>query len=51
MHEVSEIYSRTYADIPVASAEQAHVLAEIKVGFQDSLGAAMRQTLSILSHD
>jgi hypothetical protein len=49
IHEVHEIYAQVYRDIPVASAQQTHALAEIRASLTGCLDAAMRQVISILA--
>ena len=47
--EVSEIYKRIYRNVPVDSAQQAHIAAETSAAFTDSFGPVMRSVTSILS--
>jgi hypothetical protein len=49
MHDVDAIYSQTYGDVPVSSAQQANVLDEIRASFKNCLDAAMRKVISILA--
>src|SRR5262249_18811340 len=49
LHEVHDIWAQTYRDVPVASAEQASVIAEIRVGFINGFEEAMRLAISILA--
>jgi hypothetical protein len=49
LHEVHDIWAQTYRDIPVASAQQASVIAEIRAGFINGFEEAMRLALSILT--
>jgi hypothetical protein len=48
-HDVDAIYSQTYGDVPVSSAQQANVLDEIRASFKNCLDAAMRKVISILA--
>jgi hypothetical protein len=49
IHEPHLIWTQTYPDTPVASAQQANVFTEIRAGFSDSFGGALRQAIDILS--
>lgn len=49
VHEPHEIWARTNHDIPVASAQQANVMADIRVGFTGGLADTLRQVIQILS--
>jgi len=49
VHEVHEVWARTYSGIPIASAQQANVMAEIRAGFINGFPDTLRQVISILS--
>lgn len=42
-------WERTYSGIPVASAQQAHVMAEIRAGLTASFAQTIRRVIEILS--
>jgi hypothetical protein len=48
-HEEHEVWAQAYRDIPVASARQANVFAEILTNFTNGFDEAMRQAISILA--
>jgi serine/threonine protein kinase len=48
-HDPHEVLARTYTGIPVASAQQANVMADIRASLTSSFPAALRQTLQILT--
>jgi hypothetical protein len=49
LHEVHDIWAQTYHDIPIASAQQASVIAEIRAGLVNGFEEAMRLAISILA--
>jgi hypothetical protein len=49
IHEPHLIWTQTYRDTPVASAQQASIFADIRAGFSGSFGGALRQVIDILS--
>lgn len=49
LHEVHDVWVQTYRDVPVASAQQANVLAEIRANFTNGFDETMRQVISTLS--
>lgn len=49
VHEPSVTWERTYSGIPVASAQQAHVMAEIRAGLTASFAHTIRRAIEILS--
>jgi hypothetical protein len=49
LHDVCEVWARAYSDIPVASAQQVNILAEIRANFVHGLEATMRLAISILT--
>lgn len=49
IHEPHSIWTRTYSSIPVASAQQANIFADIRAGFGGSFGGTLRQVIEILS--
>ena len=49
VHEPSVTWEGTYRGIPVASAQQEHVMAEIRAGITGSFAETMRQAIEILS--
>jgi serine/threonine protein kinase len=48
-HEVHEIFACTYLDIPIASAQQANMITEIRNGFFDGFSSAIREVIQIIS--
>jgi serine/threonine protein kinase len=48
-HEVHEIFARTYLDIPIASAQQANVITDIRNGFYDGFSPAIREVIQIIT--
>jgi hypothetical protein len=50
IHEPQEIWTRTYPGIPIASAQQANVIADIRAGFTGSFANTLRQVIRILSY-
>jgi hypothetical protein len=51
VHESHEVVSRTYRGIPVASARQANVMAEIRASVTSGFPAALQQVLQVLAGD
>jgi hypothetical protein len=49
MHEPHEVLARTYRGIPVASAQQANVMADIHASLTSSFPAAVQQVLQIFA--
>jgi hypothetical protein len=49
VREPQEIWSRTYRGIPIASAQQANAVAEIRAGFTGSFAETLRHVIRILS--
>jgi serine/threonine protein kinase len=49
IHEPHVIWTQTYLGTPVASAQQANVLAGIRAGFSGSFSGVLRQVIEILS--
>jgi hypothetical protein len=49
LHDPHEICARTYLGIPVASAQQANVMADIRVAFTSSFSGTLRQVIQILT--
>jgi hypothetical protein len=49
LHEAHEVWARTYRGIPVASAQQANVMADIRTGFNSSFAVALRKVIEIMS--
>ena len=49
VHEPHEVLARTYPGIPVASAQQANVMADIRASLINSFPAALHQVLQILA--
>jgi hypothetical protein len=49
VHEPQVVWEGTYRGVPVASAQQANVMAEIRAGFGDSFAGALRQAIEILA--
>jgi hypothetical protein len=49
VHEPSVTWEGTYNGIPLASAQQAHVMAEIRAGLTASFAQTIRQAIEILS--
>jgi serine/threonine protein kinase len=49
LHEVHKIWAKTYLGVPIASAQQATVLADIRAGFTAAFPSALRQVIQILS--
>lgn len=49
LHEPHEVLARTYLGIPVASARQANVMADIRAALTGSFPAALQQVLQILA--
>jgi serine/threonine protein kinase len=48
-HEVHEKFARTYLDIPIGSAQQANVIADIRNGFYGGFSPAIREVIQIMS--
>jgi hypothetical protein len=46
---VHDIWAQTYRDVPVASAQQAIVIAGIRAGFIEGSEEAMRLAIAILA--
>lgn len=51
VHEPHEVLSRTYLGIPVASAQQANVMAGIRASLTSGFPAALRLVLQILADE
>ena len=49
LHDPHEVLARTYLGIPVASAQQANVMADIRDSLTSSFPAALRQVLQIIA--
>jgi serine/threonine protein kinase len=49
LHDPHEVLARTYPGIPVASAQQANVIADIRHSLTSSFPAALRQVLQIIA--
>jgi len=49
LHDPHEVLARTYLGIPVASAQQANVMADIRHSLTSSFPAALRQVLQIIA--
>jgi hypothetical protein len=49
VHEPHEVLACTYPGIPVASAQQANVMADIRASLINSFPAALQQVLQILA--
>jgi Protein kinase domain len=49
VHEPHVIWAQTYYGIPIASAQQANVLADIRTGIVNGFPEAMRQVIRIIS--
>jgi hypothetical protein len=49
VHEPHVVWKGTYPGVPVASAQQAIVMAEIRTGLGDSFASALRQAIEILA--
>jgi hypothetical protein len=47
--EADEIYTRTWRNVPVASAQQANILTEIRARFTESMEPTLRKAISILA--
>jgi serine/threonine protein kinase len=51
LHEPHDVLARTYPGIPVASAQQANVMADIRASLTISFPAALRLVLQILTSE
>jgi serine/threonine protein kinase len=49
LHDPHDVFARTYRGVPVASAQQANIMADIRTGFTTSFPNALRQAIEILS--
>jgi hypothetical protein len=49
LHEPQVIWSQVYHGIPIASAQQANVLADIRAGFTSSFADTLRRVIEIIS--
>jgi serine/threonine protein kinase len=49
VHEPHEIWAQTYHGIPVASAQQVNVMADIRTGLTSGFADALRDAIGILS--
>lgn len=49
VHEVDEVFARTYLDIPIGSAQQANIIADIRNGFFGSFPSVLRQVIQVIS--
>ncbi|HEV2373425.1 MAG TPA: protein kinase [Streptosporangiaceae bacterium] len=49
LHEPTEVWSGVYNEIPIGSAQQAQVYAEIQASFTNNLAEAMRVALEIFA--
>jgi hypothetical protein len=48
LHEAQEVWAKTYSGIPVASAQQANAMAEIRASFINGFPEMLRQVISAL---
>jgi hypothetical protein len=49
VREPPVIWAQTYYGVPIASARQANVFADIRVGIKNGFSEAMRQVIRIMS--
>lgn len=49
IQEPYDMFARTYLDVPIASAQQANAIADIREGLPASFPAAIRQVIRIIS--
>ena len=49
LHDPHDVWARAYCDIPIASAQAANILAEIRAGFASGFEEAMKLAISILA--
>jgi hypothetical protein len=48
-HEVNEIWARTYDRVPLASAQLAGVIAEVRANLTGGFGGTLRAVIAILA--
>ena len=49
LHDVHEIWTQTYPSVPVSSAQQARVLADIRTNLTNAFDEAMRLAISAIA--
>jgi len=49
LHDVHEVWARTYFGIPIPSAQQANAVADIRIGLTSSFAGTMREVIEGLS--
>jgi hypothetical protein len=49
IHDPHVVWAKTYCDIPLASAQAANALAEVRAGFANGFEEAMKLSISILA--
>lgn len=49
LHDPHEVWARTYRGIPIASAQQANVMTDIRAVYISGFPGTLRQVLQILA--
>ncbi len=49
VYEVDKLFARTYLDIPIGSAQQTNIIADIRNGFFGNFSSVLRQVIHVIS--